>query len=87
MESRNPQARSVGARNGHQWCHMYADTPEELDRLAAAIGLRLAWVQDHTWLRHYDLTPSKRVLALANGAVDDSKLERLMQMKRTHQLV
>lgn len=50
-------------------CHMTADTEEELHVMAGAIGLRRAWFQPHSTAPHYDLTPSKRALALAHGAV------------------
>lgn len=68
MESKNRQAFFVGTRTGHRWCHLWADTVEELHALAARIGLRRSWFQSHTRLPHYDLTPSKRALAIAAGA-------------------
>lgn len=53
------------------WCHMTADTREELDAMADRIGLRRAWIQHPgTWKEHYDLTQSKKRLALAAGAVE-----------------
>lgn len=39
-------------------CHMYADTPAELHALAARIGLKREWFQDHRVVGHYDLTPA-----------------------------
>lgn len=54
-------------RNGA--CHMTADTLEELHAMADKIGLRRAWFQDKSSVPHYDLTESKRVLALRYGAV------------------
>jgi hypothetical protein len=55
--------------NGKQSCHMMADTLEELHAMADKIGLRRAWFQN-TRYPHYDLTPGKRNVALAFGAVD-----------------
>lgn len=49
-------------------CHMYADTEKELHKMAAKIGLKRSWYQDHTSLPHYDLVTSKRELAIRNGA-------------------
>jgi hypothetical protein len=70
MESRNAQAFRVGTRTGHRWCHMFADTPEELHALAERIGMRRAWADDHDGDGgHYDLTPPKRVAAIRAGAI------------------
>lgn len=48
---------------------MTADTLDELHALADAIGLRRAWFQKRARVPHYDLTPSKRELALRAGAI------------------
>lgn len=58
-------------------CHMSADTEEELHEMARKIGLRREWFQNHhiAALRHYDLTTSKRVLAIQNGAQEIDWLE------------
>ncbi len=64
------QAAFVGARTGHKWCHMIADSEDELHAMAKKIGLKLGWAQyDHHGI-HYDLTPSKRALALKAGAIE-----------------
>ena len=62
------QAKRVGGRNGHQWCHLFADKKdsEELHLLAQHIGLLREWFQRN----HYDLTPGKRKLAVRLGAVE-----------------
>jgi hypothetical protein len=55
--------------------HMQADTIEELHDFAARLGLRRSWFQskpgrpDHD---HYDLTASKRALALELGATSET---------------
>ena len=49
--------------------HMLSDRLEELHALAARIGLKRSWFQDHPVHPHYDLSPAKRELALAAGAV------------------
>lgn len=51
-------------------CHMWADTPDELHAMAARIGLRRGWYQEHPRLPHYDLTPARRVKAIKAGAVE-----------------
>lgn len=61
-----PAARQHGQRWSHMWCDEGDD--EELHRIAKAIGLRREWYQDHGSLWHYDCIPSKRALAIAQGA-------------------
>jgi hypothetical protein len=62
----------VPARVGRissRWSHLTADTPEELHAFAEQIGLLRAWYQDKgdgRW--HYDVTDSKRAVAIVAGA-------------------
>ena len=52
------------------WCHMFADTREELDEMAVRIGMRLSWIQKPgTPREHYDVTKSRREAAIKAGAV------------------
>lgn len=62
------QAKRVGGRNGHQWCHLFADPTDsiKLHTMAHNIGLRREWFHEN----HYNLTPSKRILAVNMGAVE-----------------
>ena len=54
-----------------KWCHMTADTREELDAMAVRIGLRRSWIQHPgTWKEHYDVTLSRRAAAVAAGAIE-----------------
>lgn len=63
------QTIRVGARNGHKWCHLFADTPEELHACAQKLALRREWAQvSSTGILHYDLTPARRQKAVAAGA-------------------
>lgn len=48
--------------------HMLTSDLEELHALAARIGLRREWFQDKRF-PHYDVTRSKRVRALREGAI------------------
>lgn len=57
-------------------CHLTVEPDEhgqyDLERLhafAKDIGMRRAWFQPDPIMPHYDLTPSRRELALATGAV------------------
>jgi hypothetical protein len=51
-------------------CHMYADTNEELHKMAARLGLKREWFQKSTSGPHYDLTESKRALAVRLGVIE-----------------
>ena len=58
------------------WCHMTADTTDELVAMARRIGLRPSWIQHPgDWHEHFDLTLSKRKLALEAGAVEVDGME------------
>lgn len=48
--------------------HLTADTVEELHAFAESIGLRRVWFQDAR-VPHYDLTRSRRDMAIVAGAV------------------
>ncbi len=59
----------VGRING-KWCHLTADTKDELHGFAEGIGLRRAWFQNKPGGRwHYDVTESMRAKAIIRGAV------------------
>ncbi len=68
------------ARRYRKYCHMMADTEEELLAMAEAIGLKRSWLQGD----HFDIVPSKRALAVRHGAIEVSPvyLVRLRQRKR-----
>ena len=55
-----------------KWCHMWADTEDELHSFAVILGLKRSWMHHSSGIsgdfRHYDLRPSKRALALQQGA-------------------
>lgn len=58
------------------WCHMTADSTDELLAMAVKIGLRPSWIQHPgQWHEHFDLTLSKRKLAVAAGAIEVDGLE------------
>jgi hypothetical protein len=61
-------ARGWGRWNGG--AHMMANDLDALHAMADAIGLRRAWFQGDSTFAHYDLTASKRRLAVAAGAVE-----------------
>lgn len=57
-------------RAGPRWCHMIADSLDELHAAAARIGLRRSWFQTDGSTPHYDIGSARiRELALIHGAV------------------
>ena len=50
-------------------CHMTADTTEELHNMAQRIGLKKEWLQPKS-RPHYDISKSKRELAVGLGAIE-----------------
>lgn len=51
-------------------CYMIADTEEELEAMAVAIGAKVAWWQDKGTKRsRFEISKGKRAKALNNGAV------------------
>ena len=69
-----------GARNGFGrmvMCHMLADTPEELHAMASAIGMKRQWYQSPKKVSfpHYDLSLTRRALAVAKGAKEITRQE------------
>ena len=63
-------------------CHMYADTLDELHIMASKIGLKRSWFQANHHLMHYDLTPSKRALAVRLGAIEQTRNEAIETWNR-----
>lgn len=63
-------------------CHMIADTNEELHVFASTIGLKRSWFQNHEHgLPHYDLTASKRRLAVKQGAIEIDRKQLIEKLK------
>jgi hypothetical protein len=71
------------AWRGRQWCHLVADSLDELHRFAKSLGLKRAWFQTHASLPHYDVTIEVRIVALCRGAV---VADRRTLISRGHQL-
>ena len=49
-------------------CHMIADTVEELNDMARKIDIWQGWLQGPAKFPHYDVTLSKKKLAIKHGA-------------------
>ncbi|MCB1340795.1 MAG: DUF4031 domain-containing protein [Pseudooceanicola sp.] len=70
---------------GMVMCHMVADTSEELLAMADRIGVARRWIQKAgTAHEHFDISLSKRQLAVAAGAVEIDR-RRLAQLLRAKQ--
>lgn len=74
-DCRNPLGRMKMA-------HMVADTPDELHAMAAAIGLRREWFQADASTPHYDVSLARRREAVARGAVEVTRRELVMIIRR-----
>lgn len=67
---------------GSSWCHLGCDGDvQELHAFAEKIGLKREWFQSHS-VPHYDLVPSKRQLAVANGAVEVSAMDLVRKCRK-----
>jgi len=62
-------------------CHLYADTNEELHAFAARLGLKRKWFQTSPSGPHYDLTASKRQLAVIYGVTEHTDREMVEHMR------
>jgi hypothetical protein len=51
-----------------RFCHLLADTREELHEMAEALGVPHRFFQDHPWRWHHDLPEPLREKALELGA-------------------
>ncbi len=59
---------------GKQWCHLVADTIEELHEFAFQLGLQKHWFQHAASYPHYDVTVEAREKALKVGAVEGDRI-------------
>lgn len=66
------------------YCHLLADSPDELHALAGELGVPRRAFQDHPWRWHYDLPGPLRPAAVAAGAleVDFHVVGRLLRARR-----
>lgn len=66
------------------YCHLLADTVEELHAMAAALGLPQRIYQDHPWRWHYDLPAHLRARAIELGAesVEMHQVGALLKARR-----
>lgn len=60
---------------GRLWCHLVADSIEELHEFAQQLGLKRHWFQHAASYPHYDVTIEIREIALRLGAIEGSRAE------------
>lgn len=60
---------------GRQWCHMVADSIEELHEFAKKLGMKRAWFQCSASYPHYDITVEVRAHALKLGALEGNRAQ------------
>lgn len=68
-------------------CHIIADTEKELVEFAINIGLKKEWLQKGTkrkpyTIPHFDLTRSKRKVAIQLGAIEINMKEMARRIKK-----
>jgi hypothetical protein len=56
------------------WCHMQADSLDELHEFAARLGMKREWFQpgSRPETAHYDVTKTRRALAVKLGAIEET---------------
>ncbi|TWH33504.1 MULTISPECIES: DUF4031 domain-containing protein [unclassified Aminobacter] len=69
---------------GRKWCHLMADSEEELHRFAARLGVHRSSYQGppKTAAPHYDITGFERDRAIRMGALAVSRAEILAVYRR-----
>jgi hypothetical protein len=60
---------------GRLWCHLVADSIEELHEFAKRLGMKRKWFQHTASYPHYDITVEVRVLALELGAIEGNRIQ------------
>jgi hypothetical protein len=75
---------------GSEWCHLVADSLDELHSFASKIGLRRQWFQGSASYPHYDIKLAVRTRAIQLGAVPGSRkqiIECAKKLKVEYQML
>lgn len=67
---------------GKEWCHLVADSIDELHFFADRLGLRRSWFQERASYPHYDVTLDVRQRALVLGAEPGTRLQIITCAKK-----
>ena len=78
-----PPGTVKGEPRAKYWCHMWADSIEELHEFAAEIGMKRYWFQGPPIHKfpHYDLTKQRRAIAVKAGAIEVEEITREILIK------
>jgi hypothetical protein len=76
--------QAIWSWQGLKWCHLMADDPAELHRLAAQLGIKRTSFQSppRASAPHYDLTAYERRRAIALGAMPVNRNEIVVVLRR-----
>ena len=74
--------QAINPWKGKKWCHLVADDIQELHDFAAKLGLKREWFQNHRIHPHYDITESKRELAIRLGAKELTTREMALRTRK-----
>jgi len=66
------------------WCHMVADSIEELHVFADKLGINRQRFQDKPFRPHYDLRPRTRRKAVELGAKEVQRRELMLVLKNNY---
>lgn len=81
---------AVWPLKGQLWCHLLADSLDELHSFAQSIGLKREWFQGHTKYPHYDMNENRRKIAVKKGAIEIDKrttIEKAKKLKAEFELI
>lgn len=67
---------------GKVWCHLVADSLDELHGFATELGLKRQWFQAKASYPHYDVTKSVRTKALKLGAREGDRITMISCAKK-----
>jgi signal recognition particle subunit SEC65 len=67
---------------GRIWCHLVADSIDELHSFAARLGLQRKWFQSNSYYPHYDVTLSVRFKAVELGAINADRRQIIVCCKQ-----